>query len=92
MNINPKNRNNITAADEKKHPLSEVGRPGRVTVVKLDGGSGFRRKITALGVLPGMPLTILRAARRGPVVVSVFGEQVMIGHGMAKRIYVRTTC
>ena len=65
-------------------------KPGKNAVVEsILGGNHLRKKLVNLGVLPGSEVSVIRANRMGPMVLSVQGSQIMIGQGMAKRIYVR---
>lgn len=69
-------------------PLSSpIVQPGRrYRVAALDGGNGFLRKMTAVGIEPGTELTVVSA---DPVpVVEVGGAQVRLGHGEADKIVV----
>lgn len=79
---------NNTAFLRKGIPLSDVGRIGPVKIVKLDGGKQLRNKTAALGILPGMKVYIRRPNHHGPVLVSVFGETIMVGQGLARKIMV----
>ncbi len=70
-------------------PLSNAG-SGLYTVVSLDGGHGFLKKLSEMGIYPGSELEVLGpAVEGGPVRVLVKGSQIGIGMGMALRIFVR---
>ncbi len=62
--------------------------PGQKGVVRhIDGGEGMRRQMAAMNIRPGKMVTKVSAMLMGgPVVVSVDGRQLAIGHGMAKRV------
>jgi ferrous iron transport protein A len=58
-------------------------------VVAVHGGHGFRRRLEALGIRPGMKITKKSSQiMRGPVIVQVGGAQIAIGFGMARHIIV----
>lgn len=84
-------RNHLETSAEENGviALSDVMSKGTVTVVRLAGGTQFRSKIASLGMLPGMPINLLQHNRRGPVLISVFGETLMLGEGMAEKILVK---
>ena len=65
----------------------EAGKTGKVSSV--DGGQGFRRRLEALGIMPGTEITKVSSQfMRGPAIVRVGMTQVAIGYGMARRITV----
>ena len=64
-----------------------AGKTGRVSSV--DGGQGFRRRLEALGIVPGTEVTkVSSQLMRGPAIVRVGMTQVAIGYGMARKITV----
>lgn len=66
------------------------GESGQVT--DLRGGHGMLRRLEALGIRPGVPITKVSSQfMRGPVVVRMGNTQVAIGFGMARHILVNTT-
>ncbi len=73
----------------KMVPLSDAD-SGVYTVVSLEGGHGFLKKLSEMGIYPGSTIEVLGpTADGGPVRVLVKGSQVGIGRGMALRIIVR---
>lgn len=75
-------------SDESLQALSDISTGTQVTVVRLDGGEGFRDKVISLGVLPGKVLRVQSYSRRGPLVVQLEGSRVAIGRELAGRILV----
>ncbi|WP_455383031.1 FeoA family protein [Salinispira pacifica] len=72
-------------------PLAQL-RPGdRATVVRLEGGSGFRSRVVAMGIVPGREIEVLTGRRRHPFLVRIGSTRIMIGWGMLDRIVVRPT-
>jgi len=63
---------------------------GKVAKVKrLEGGTGFQRRMASLGIRVGKTIRkITSAPLRGPIVVEVDGARVAIGRGMAARVFV----
>ena len=69
-------------------PLSLV-RPGTaVTVVGIRGGHGLTRRLSAMCLVPGAQIEIVRVQFGGPLVVRVMGGKIMLGRGMTHRILV----
>ncbi|WP_168203266.1 FeoA family protein [Oceanispirochaeta crateris] len=69
--------------------LSEIELGKSAIVESIIGGKNLRQKLVNLGLIPGAEVRVIRANRLGPMVLSVQGSQIMIGQGMAKRIYVK---
>jgi ferrous iron transport protein A len=69
-------------------PLTMVAR-GMVKVIRIEGGFGVMDKLKPLGILPGENVEILRNDNTGPLVLSVKGSRMVIGRGMAQKIYVK---
>ena len=65
-----------------------VGQHARI--VEIAGGHHMLARLARMGIHKGIKLSMVSTPiiRRGPVVVSVSGTQVAIGHGMAMRIIV----
>lgn len=70
-------------------PLSEIESGKIVRIVKINGGRGFRQKLLGLGLIPGVPVKVIQRGRGFPVVLSVMGNRVMIGCGMAGKVMVK---
>ena len=65
----------------------QAGQTGKVTRVR--GGHGFRRRLEAMGIRPGMTVTkVSGQIMRGPIIVKVGHSQIAIGFGMAHHIFV----
>lgn len=66
----------------------EPGQTGKVT--QVHGGHGFKARLEALGIRPGMELTkVSGQIMRGPIIVKIGNSQVAIGFGMARRVHVQ---
>jgi ferrous iron transport protein A len=65
----------------------EPGQKGRV--VEIRGGWGLRQKLCELGLLPGQIVTMSTSSLwRGPVRVQVDSNQVALGRGVARKVFV----
>lgn len=69
--------------------LDEAQDGTKVIVSKIDGGRYARRKLMDLGLIPGVPITIIRRAGNNPMLLSVMGRQIMLGQGMARKVFVK---
>ncbi len=63
-------------------------------VVALRGGHAFQQRIVSLGLSVGCEVEVMRKGgtdgEPGPVVVRSGNTRLMVGHGMADKIVVRT--
>jgi len=55
----------------------------------VNAGCGLRSRLTAMGLVPGAELQVVRNGGRGPFIVAVKGTRLMLGRGMAEHIVVR---
>lgn len=69
--------------------LNEVNDGTQVVISRIEGGRHARKKLMDLGLIPGVPVTIIRKAGRNPMLLSVMGRQIVLGRGMAEKVYVR---
>ena len=66
----------------------ETGESG--VVIDIMGGHGMTRRLSALGIRPGLRVTKVGSMfMRGPVTIQVGNAQVAIGFGMANKIIVQ---
>jgi ferrous iron transport protein A len=61
----------------------------KLKVVNIFGGWGVRQRLGCLGIHPGDIITVKKSAiMRGPILISVHGNQVALGRGVARKIIV----
>jgi ferrous iron transport protein A len=70
--------------------LSTHSKGETLTVVSLDGGDSFKEKLICQGIIPGAEIEIVNKRKNGPLVIKVNKTKVIIGSGMADKIYVTT--
>ncbi len=68
--------------------LNRAARGQHVRISHVQAGRCARLRLAAMGLLPGTPLTVMRAAARGPVVVAVRGARLALGRGLASAVMV----
>jgi len=71
-------------------PLPMTTNGDRVWVVEIKGGHRMVRRLTDLGIVPGMEITVVNRAESGSVIVGLQGCRIGIGAGMAHRVMVTT--
>jgi Fe2+ transport system protein FeoA len=71
--------------------LNLINAEKNVTIIALRGGKEFNQKIVSMGIHIGAELTVIEAEppRGGAMLIGVNGTRLMLGHGMAKKIFVR---
>jgi ferrous iron transport protein B len=69
-------------------PLMEL-EPGKRSVIRrLTGGRSVLSRLATLGFTPGAAVSVIRSSDHGPLLVSVRGSRVALGHGEAAHILV----
>jgi len=64
-------------------------KPGLYKVVSLKGGYGFLKKLSDLGLYPGVVVKVIASSTvGGPIRVIVKGSQFGMGRGMASKVWV----
>ena len=69
--------------------LSEIQEGQTVNVRSIDAGFGMNSRLTAMGILPGIEITVKKNSGRGPIVVQVKDSKIALGRGMAHKIEVQ---
>ncbi len=73
---------------EHKMPLA-MARPGeKLKVVGLRGGWGIHKRLTDMGLTPGVHIRIINCQMPGPVIIELRGSRVALGRGIAQRVMV----
>ncbi len=69
-------------------PLSMAPPGALVTLVGINAGRGLVRRLSAMGLVPGTQLEVLRGNVAGPLMIRVKGSRIMLGRGIAMKILV----
>ena len=64
--------------------LDDAERNSRVRVVRVAGRPRLIQRLAALGVVPGVLLTVVKS--HGPAIVSLGGARIAIGKGAAQSV------
>jgi len=63
--------------------------PGQsLRLLGVNGGRGLQGHLNAMGLIPGTPLEVISNTMHGPVVVAARHTRLILGAGMAQRIFV----
>ena len=78
---------NPSKSENNVFPLATL-EAGRTAVVRaIDGGTGFVQRMTAMGLVPGTRVTVIRSG--GPVILEARGHRLVLGRGMVNRVMVQ---
>jgi len=70
-------------------PLSLAVPGKKVTLVSINGGRGLRARLTNMGLKVGMQIEVMHSYRAGPCIVFAENTRLVLGHGMADKIFVK---
>lgn len=79
-------RSGDSAAADSPLTLDHAARAERVRVVGVSGGRRLVHRLAALGVVPGVVLTVVRPS--GPALIMVGGARIAVGRAAAEAIEV----
>ncbi|HUX15254.1 MAG TPA: FeoA family protein [Phycisphaerae bacterium] len=68
--------------------LSSLADGARARLVRVEAGHGLRSRLTAMGLRPGAEVRVVNNRGAGPFVVAVEGTRIVLGRGMAHKVYV----
>lgn len=68
--------------------LASLKAGSQARLLGINGHHGVQAKMAAMGLLPGTMIEVIRASKDGPVLISVRGSRIMLGHGLADHIEV----
>jgi len=60
-----------------------------VTLAAIRGGRELRARLTDMGLNEGVKLKVLHFHRKGPCIVLVGNTRLVLGYGMAQKIFVK---
>ena len=69
-------------------PLSMASSGEIVKLVSIRAGWGLQRRLSDLGLTPGVQLRVISSGRPGQVVIDVRGSRLALGHGVSAKIMV----
>lgn len=80
----PRKATSNEAPADDRLTLAEAERHSKVRVTRVSGQPRLIQRLAALGVVPGVLLTVLRP--HGPAMVSMGGARIAIGKGAARSV------
>jgi len=82
-------RRRHTPAALAEAPLSGAEVGSTVTVTRIDGGQAFRGRMMAMGIRPGVSLSVLSGGARRPLLVALPGSRFVLDWRSSQAITVR---
>ncbi len=70
-------------------PLSDLLSGGKGLVHSLAGGRSHSSRLASMGLTSGAEVVVMQNYGRGPLILSVRGVRLAIGHNEAEKILVR---
>ncbi len=69
--------------------LANVKPGSKVKVARIRGGLGIRQRLSCLGIHPGDLMTVQTSGiMQGPILVSIHGNKIALGRGVASSVLV----
>ncbi len=69
-------------------PLSMARVGDCVRVRAINAGRGLQARLAAMGIVPGIEITVKSTGSQGPFVIAVMDSRVVLGRGMVSKIEV----
>jgi Fe2+ transport system protein FeoA len=58
-------------------------------MVDVEAGKGLKSRLAAMGLVPGVEITMVSNGHPGPLVIDLRGSKMILGKGIAHKIVVR---
>jgi Fe2+ transport system protein FeoA len=83
-------RQNARSNYDEVTPLVSLCEGEKGVIIKALGGFGLVRRLTDMGLTPGVEVRLLRKCPfRGPVQLEVRGATLALGYGVASKVFVK---
>jgi Fe2+ transport system protein FeoA len=82
-------RNPQSDAPREAIPLNELPENASARLVDVRGGHELQHRLAEMGLTTGLTLTMRRNHHPGPLIIQVRRTRLMLGRGMAHRIFVQ---
>ena len=73
----------------KKISLVQAKENEGLEIVSIMGGRIATKRLADMGLMPGVKIKILKKALFGPIEIEVRGSKLILGRGLASKIFVR---
>ncbi len=62
----------------------------KAKVVSINGGVGVKTRLQAMGIFPGVYISVIQSLGKGPVIIEAGNTRLAIGRGMAEKVEIET--
>jgi len=69
-------------------PLTMLKPGKKARILSIRGGRGAQARLASMGLIPGTVIEVVRSSYSGPFVIAVREGRMIIGHGMAQKIFI----
>lgn len=75
--------------DKQLRPLSMVKTGETVKLARINAGQGLNSRLSSMGLVPNVEITVVKSGRPGPFVISIRNSKMMLGRGVTQKIMVK---
>ena len=68
--------------------LSMMKTGQKTKLVSINAGQGLKSRLTAMGLIPGVEITVVNNSHSGPFVIIARGSRMMVGRGVIRKLMV----
>ena len=79
----------VSVAQEQAKLLTTTKAGETVRLVRIDAGRGLNSRLAAMGLVAGTELRVVSNGHPGPFVLIVKDAKVVLGRGVAQKIWIR---
>lgn len=69
--------------------LKSISNGTKVRLLKIQAGQGLNARLAVMGLLPGSQLIVINNGHPGPFIVDIKGTRIVLGKGIASKMFVR---
>jgi ferrous iron transport protein A len=70
-------------------PLPDIPKRSKARIIEIKGNQQFQKRLTIMGIRIGKIITLVsKQPFRGPITIQLYGSQMTLGRGMARKIMV----
>jgi len=70
--------------------LKDIINGTKVRLFEIEAGQTLKARLAAMGLLPGVQFTVINNGHPGPLIINLKGCRIVLGRGMAAKIFVKS--
>jgi Fe2+ transport system protein FeoA len=79
----------MTNVAQQQISLRKAENRAKVQLLKVEAGQKLKARLAAMGLLPGVKFIVINNGFPGPSIIDLKGCRIVLGRGMAGKIFVR---